>query len=195
MQQTRLIHIDEVGPVSFERSMRAKRISISIKPFRKPRVAVPPHSSFQKATEFAISRKNWLIENIDKIRRYEKTLSVQAIASTPVDRQRATKLLTRRLEELAFKYGFSYNRVTIRNQKTRWGSCSANNNISLNVQLARLPQELADYVILHELVHTRIKNHSHAFWQELDRLVGSSKKFRAKMKNYLPLIYPESLDL
>jgi len=89
-----------------------------------------------------------------------------------------------RLNNLTKKNGFTYNRVFIRNQKTRWGSCSSKNNINLNVKLIRLPDELIDYVILHELVHTGIKNHSKAFWTELDRLVGNAKKMQSRLKEY-----------
>lgn len=147
---------------------------------------MPQHSSFQKAQEFVLTRKNWILKNIEKMRLYENALPAQAIEATPVDKQAASTILARRLNELALKHGFSYKRLTIRNQKTRWGSCSHANNISLNMQLVRLPQELIDYVILHELVHTRVKNHSSAFWDELDKLVGNSRKLRDSIKNYLP---------
>ena len=101
-----------------------------------------------------------------------------------IDRLKAKALLTGRLEHLAKNNGFTYNRVFIRNQRTRWGSCSSKNNISLNSQLAKLPNDLIDYVILHELVHTRKKDHSKAFWAELDKLVGNGKQMSAKLKNY-----------
>jgi predicted metal-dependent hydrolase len=72
----------------------------------------------------------------------------------------------------------------VKNQKTRWGSCSEKNNINLNVNLVLLPDELIDYAILHELVHTRVKNHSKRFWAELDKLVGDAKKNDKKLKNH-----------
>jgi predicted metal-dependent hydrolase len=89
-------------------------------------------------------------------------------------------------------HNFKYNKVSIRNQKTKWGSCSAKNNISLNINLVRLPDELRDYVILHELVHTRFKNHSKEFWAELNKFVGDSstnssrkaKELSKRLKKY-----------
>ena len=100
------------------------------------------------------------------------------------DRKAARQLLVDRLDSLARKYGFTYNRVFIRNQKTRWGSCSTKNNINLNVNLVRLPAELIDYTILHELVHTRVKNHSQKFWAQMDRLLGDAKKIDKKLRAY-----------
>lgn len=88
----------------------------------------------------------------------------------------AHKILPSKLTELAQKHGFQFNKLTIRNNKRNWGSCSALNNISLNLQMMKLPDELIDYILLHELVHTRIKNHGPHFWAKLDELTS----FRAR---------------
>ena len=72
----------------------------------------------------------------------------------------------------------------MKNQRTLWGSCSHRNNINLNVNLLRLPEELRDYVILHELVHTRHKNHSRAFWRDLDRFVGDAKGLQRHLRQF-----------
>lgn len=82
----------------------------------------------------------------------------------------AKKILPQRLTELALIHDFQFNKITIRNNKRNWGSCSARNNISLNLQMMKLPDELIDYILLHELVHTRIKNHGPQFWAKLDEL-------------------------
>ena len=107
----------------------------------------------------------------------------------PLDRQAARRRLVDRLNYLAVKYGFQYNRVFIRNQKTRWGSCSGKNNINLNVNLVRLPDELMDYTILHELVHTRIKNHGKRFWAQLDRLLGDAGILDRALNDYNLMLF------
>jgi predicted metal-dependent hydrolase len=84
----------------------------------------------------------------------------------------ARQILPGRLRELAAKYNFVYNRVTIRNNKRRWGSCSSKNNISLNLQMMKLPFELIDFILLHELVHTEIKNHGPRFWEKLNQVTS-----------------------
>ncbi len=96
----------------------------------------------------------------------------------------ANKYLPQRVKDLALKFGFSFNRLVFRNNRTRWGSCSRENNISLNIQLIRLPQHLADYVILHELAHTMHKNHGTGFWQLLDKVTGNAKKLDKELNNY-----------
>ena len=99
-----------------------------------------------------------------------------------IDRKKARTLLVARLEELAKKHGFTYNRVFIRNQKTRWGSCSAKGNISLNYKLLFMPVELVDHVILHELTHTRHLNHSASFWDLLEQHDPNTHQHRKALR-------------
>ena len=93
-----------------------------------------------------------------------------------------------RLDHLSKTFGFSYNKVFLRNQKTRWGSCSEKNNINLNYNLVKLPDDLIDYILLHELLHTRIKNHGKTFWDALDRLTGNAKHLDRRLKDYSILL-------
>ncbi len=104
---------------------------------------------------------------------------------TKIYRTEAHMTLPRRLDELARLHGFSYAKVTIRNNKRNWGSCSSRNNISLNLQMMKLPDELIDYILLHELVHTEIKDHSERFWKRLDQLTHNRARELAKeVKKY-----------
>jgi len=106
----------------------------------------------------------------------------------PINRLEGRKYLIDRLNQLSQKYGFNYNKVFVKNQKTRWGSCSGKNNINLNINLVRLPDDLIDYTILHELVHTRVKNHSRRFWDQLDKLLGDAKKLDRQLNKYRVLL-------
>jgi len=99
-------------------------------------------------------------------------------------RLEAKKILPVRLDELAKKHGFRYNKIKIKNAKTRWGSCSAQNNINLNIQLMRLPDYLIDYVILHELMHTKEKNHQVFFWKHLEQILPGAHKLDKELNQY-----------
>jgi len=101
-----------------------------------------------------------------------------------VMRQEAKVYLPKRLDELAKKYGMNYKQVFVKNAQTRWGSCSSEDNINLNLHLMRLPDHLADYVILHELAHTVEKNHSPRFWKLLGRMTDNPQKLRKEMRQY-----------
>ena len=178
------IDIAGIGQILFERSKRAKHINISVKPFKVVRVAVPYGVSFDKAKQVAQSKRNWIQKHLNKMRQVEKEHEKFTKNSIKINRAEARKKLVNRLNELSAQHGFSYNKVFMRNQKTRWGSCSAKNNINLNMKLVRLPDEMIDYVLLHELVHLRIKNHTNVFWTELNRFVGDAKAKSKKLNEY-----------
>jgi hypothetical protein len=180
--QATAIDVPSLGTVLFAASSKAKYLSITIKPDRTIRVAIPKGVSLAAATKFLKSKTPWVKRHLDTLQMLRQNRaqgSLPALGTTSPG-----GVLSARLNQLAGTYGFTYNRLFIRNQRTRWGTCSSRNNISLNINLLRLPQELQDYVMLHELAHTRHKNHSREFWAEMDRLVGDAKKLRKQMRNY-----------
>ncbi len=92
--------------------------------------------------------------------------------------------LPERLRWLAQLHGFSFNRVFIKNHKSRWGSCSSRNNINLSLHLMRLPDHLVDYVLLHELAHTRVPNHSADFWKLLESVYPNAKAANKELRKF-----------
>jgi len=101
----------------------------------------------------------------------------------------AKAFLPNRVKELANIHGFNYKRLTLRNNKTRWGSCSHDNNLNLNIHLMRMPNNLIDYIIIHELCHTIEKNHGRQFWALVEKTLPNSKTYDKQLKNYNPHIY------
>ncbi|MGC3978900.1 MAG: M48 family metallopeptidase [Paludibacteraceae bacterium] len=100
-------------------------------------------------------------------------------------RNEAKRILPQRVTELARPFGFRFTDVKIQSSKTRWGSCNSKRNINLSFYLLLLPQELIDYVILHELCHTVELNHGEKFWRLMDLVTDNkSKILREKMKSY-----------
>ena len=101
-------------------------------------------------------------------------------------RKQAKAYLPRRLANFAEKYGFYYQTLRFSTAETRWGSCSSNGTISLNIWLMSLPPELIDYVLVHELAHTKQMNHSPEFWRIVGDCLPAYKTLRAKLKKYSP---------
>ena len=184
MTQSKTVEIAGVGPVLFERSRKARRAIVSVDPVTGIRVAVPLRVSFSKAEQFARTQTAWIQKQLDRLRAYQEQRLASPPATEVIDRAEAKRKLTRRVKHLAQRHGFTCGRVSIRNQKTRWGSCSSQNNISLNIKLSRLPEELMDYVILHELAHTRVRDHSQGFWALMDNLVGKGKAKAMELRKY-----------
>lgn len=101
-------------------------------------------------------------------------------------KKKAKAFLPYRLAYLAKVHGYKYSAVSLGHQETRWGSCSSNGRIALNYGLMKLPEELRDYVILHELAHLKYPNHSAEFWQEVEKHDPEYAKHRAELKKYQP---------
>lgn len=240
MESRRIMKIEGVGEILFEKSKRASRINISIKPFQGIRVAVPYGIDFAVAEKFLLQKVDWLKSKIPKIEETENALTVfdeqtsfatkhftLKISSHPhsaisariyngeinvkypdfVDirddriqntirkaieatwKIEAKAYLPGRLDLLAKKFGFKYREVKVSSAKTRWGSCSGRNSINLSLYLMRLPEQLIDYVILHELCHTVEKNHGPRFWALLDKVSGDARGLDAQVNQYRIKIY------
>jgi len=103
-------------------------------------------------------------------------------------RQMAARELPPRVLEFAARHGLSVQRITVRNQKSRWGSCSRRGTISLNWRLIQTPDFVRDYIILHELAHLRQMNHSEKFWQEVERLCPNYQEAERWLKEHRELL-------
>jgi predicted metal-dependent hydrolase len=182
--KARILNLPEIGSVLFEPSRRARRLNVTVSASLGIRVAVPPRISLKQAVRFVESKQDWIQRTLINLRQQQTRLAFPSLDSLGLSEQEAKTRLKNRLAELAALYDFSYNRVFVRRQKTRWGSCSVRNNINLNLKILLLPSILQDYVLLHELVHTRIKNHSPEFWRELGRWVGDAKGLSRRLRQY-----------
>lgn len=188
--KSKIIEIPGAGKVVLEKSRRAKRLSLTVRPFKGARVAVPLSVSFRKAAQFAESKGEWLEkQNARMIVREQQALRLHH--HLPIRHGPAQRQIVDRLNQLSARSGLTYRRVFVRNQKTRWGSCSHINNISLNINLVRLPGILMDYVILHELMHTRVKNHGRRFWEGMAGLIDHPRELDRALKPYGALLVVE----
>lgn len=99
-------------------------------------------------------------------------------------RELAKNYLPERVRELAAAHGFQYARVRVKNQKTRWGSCSSKGNINLNMRLMMAPEQAIDYVIVHELCHLQVMNHSPEFWALVETCFPDYRNWRSWFKQH-----------
>ena len=96
----------------------------------------------------------------------------------------AERYIPVRVKEFSEKYKFNYNRITIRSQKSRWGSCSSKNNLSFNYKLMYFNSKIIDYVIIHELCHLREMNHSKEFWKIVEGMMPDYKTYKQQLKSF-----------
>ena len=166
------IYVDpDIGQVVIAKSSRSRSISIRVHPVRGIRVSVPRLVPYAAAIAFFKIKRGWVLEVMARQKERFKDVKMASPAEVEELRRRAKVELPPRLAELASRYGFLYNRVAIKHNSTNWGSCSAKNNINLNINIVRLPKILQDYILLHELCHLRHHDHGHAFHLLLEHLL------------------------
>ncbi|MDR3125732.1 MAG: M48 family metallopeptidase [Candidatus Nomurabacteria bacterium] len=169
----------EFGDIKVTRA-HTSRLAIKIEPNGAVEATIPRYATL-------ISLRALIDKNRAKLRRNLKNLpQIKHYSESEIKqiRRKAHEFLPARVDFLARRHGFRYAKVSLRNQKTRWGSCSSKNNLSLNIALVLLRPELIDYVILHELAHTKHKNHSADFWRCLENVLPNYKNLRRELKKH-----------
>lgn len=180
MTKTKKLNYSGIGEVVFASSKRSKRVSITVGAYKPVRVSFPLRVSFTFAKNHFEKHLDWVEKSLAKARVREENCDKICESLPQIDVKFEVNQMHQRLQEFASVYGYCFNKVSFRRQRTRWGSCSSENNISLNINLARLPKHLCNYVLLHELAHTIVKNHGKEFWQELDRTTAGKAKLLDK---------------
>lgn len=171
---------------------RRKSISLHVNDEGLLVVRAPHHVSKQRIHRFIQEKNRWIKEKKQAMRQQLKQreymrplLNKEAISRT---KKRARSYFKQRLEYYAERYGYEFNVIRLSGAKTRWGSCSADNNIRLNWKLMFAEPRVIDYVVVHELVHTRYKNHQKKFWAAVAYVHPSYKEDRVWLKKHAYLL-------
>ena len=163
-----------------------KTMSLEIKADGSVVVRAPLRLSEAKIQKFVEEKQEWILKNLEKIqKRAAQKENVQKLSA--LERQhlqnKACVVIPRRVAYYAEKLGVSYGKITLRQQKTRWGSCAANGNLNFNWLLILAPPEVLDYVVVHELCHRREMNHSQAFWKEVEKILPDYRERQKWLKD------------
>ena len=168
-------------PYTLIRSKR-KTISIVIKPSGEVEVRCPKTCSKREAERFVASKEAWIRKHLEKIGERPAVQSLSEAERNALAEE-AAEVLSVKVRQFARWMGVDCGRVTIRSQRTRWGSCSAKGNLSFNCLLMLCPEEVQDYVVVHELCHRKEMNHSAAFWAEVERYCPDYRSHRKWLKD------------
>lgn len=168
---------------SLRKSRRAKSLRISVYPDGRCVVSAPTFVGEHIVERFVRARAEWIMKTLQKFMPF-----------TPIARRKnsrkeflkhkevARALVKEKLPKFNRHYGFRVGKIAIRNQKSRWGSCSARGNLNFNYRIALLPAHLADYIIVHELCHIGEFNHSQKFWDLVAETMPNYRELRAELK-------------
>ncbi|MEZ3487589.1 MAG: M48 family metallopeptidase [Lachnospiraceae bacterium] len=157
-------------------------MAVQIKEDGQVVVRTPYSVSRAEVERFLEERGEWILKNRQDLMdaRKKKTAITEEMRKAGVEK--ALRIFPERVEYYARLMGISYGRITIREQKTRWGSCSGRGNLNFNWKLVLMPPEILDYVVVHELAHRREMNHSRAFWKIVEQVLPDYQERRKKLK-------------
>jgi len=147
-------------------------------------LTLPQWVSLRHAEEYVHKKSTWLKDALRGTPHIDPVLLAHRRRHYEQHREQARAHIHARLMELNQHYGYVYKRVTIRNNQTRWGSCSTSGNLSFDYRLMFLPSHLCDYVVVHELCHLKEMNHSARFWKLVAQLSPSYKAHRRELQAF-----------
>lgn len=172
------------GMVKVIRSNR-KTVSIEITKEAEVLVRAPYRVSDTEIQRFVNAKSEWIEKHIQMQRkRMETTQNTKQLTYEQIQElaEKALEVIPQRVAYYAKIMGVTYGRITIRNQKTRWGSCSSEGNLNFNCMLMLMPPEIQDYVVVHELCHRKEMNHSPRFWAEVEKILPDYQVRRKWLK-------------
>ena len=163
----------------FIKRSRRKTISVEIGPDLSVLIRAPLRMPDRDIRKFLDESEGWIIKHrAAAAERLEKAGNVHRLSTDEIRKlaEEAVKDIPERVRRYAPIVGVTYGRITIRNQKSRWGSCSSRGNLNFNCLLMLAPPEHRDYVVVHELCHRKEMNHSKRFWAEVEKILPDYKK-------------------
>ena len=165
------------------KSLRAKRMRISVYCNGNVVVTVPENFDHNLMSKFIIQKKDWILE---KVQHFLRTPLRMVKNSSKRDYKKykveVKEIIEKRIEYFNQFYDFKYNKINIKNQKTRWGSCSKRGNLNFNYKILFLQEEVRDYIIVHELCHLKEFNHSKNFWNLVKIAIPNYLDLRRSLK-------------
>lgn len=173
--------------------IRSKRRSMAIQIRTDGSVVAraPMHASDRAVKRFVSAHARWIADNRQEMFERRKKLAdnpydIPAWESlSAADKKIAKQKIMEHVDYYANRMEIDYGSISMRNQKSRWGSCSSKGNLNFNYRLAYLPEELLDYVVVHELAHRRHMDHSAAFWEEVETYYPAYRKCRQMLNDIL----------
>ncbi len=163
-------------------SKRARVVRLAVYHDGILKVTIPHKVSEKKAEEFILQKSKWIVDRIEYFKNNPRKIIKHTKEEIKEYKEKANAIVLSRLDYWNTFYNFNYKKITIKNVKSRWGSCSRTGNLNFSYKLALLPEELIDYIIVHELCHLGEMNHSVKFWNLVEKTIPHHKELRKKLK-------------
>lgn len=166
-------------------SARARCLRITIHPGGELSATLPRGMNIEKLENFLRQKTDWILRKIYLAKKRKPSILLPRPSRREylAKKEEARRLAAAKLQEFNVYYQLKYSRISIRNQKTRWGSCSRKGNLNFNYRIAHLPEKHLNYIIVHELCHLKEFNHSKRFWNLVSEKIPDYKETRKEIRN------------
>lgn len=166
-------------------SGRARCLRITVHPGGELSATLPRGMDIRKMENFIRQKAEWILRkiNLAKKRKPSMLLPKSSRRDYLAHKEVARKLANAKLQEFNEYYKLDYRRISIRNQKTRWGSCSRKGNLNFNYRIVHLPEKYLNYIVVHELCHLKELNHAKGFWSLVAQTIPDHKEIRKEIRN------------
>ncbi|MDP1845637.1 MAG: M48 family metallopeptidase [Candidatus Moranbacteria bacterium] len=173
--------------ISYElrESSRARCLRITIHPGGELSAVLPRGMAFEKLEKFIQQKADWILRKINLAKKRKSAFLLPKSSRKDYLKYKiqALGLAKQKIEELNAFYNFQCARISIRNQKTRWGSCNRKGNLNFNYRIIHLPEKYLDYIIVHELCHLKELNHAKNFWELVGQAIPDYKEIRKDIRS------------
>lgn len=169
------------------RRTKRKTMVLEVTPEAEVLVRAPYRMPETEINRFIENKRDWIEKSVEKAReRKREHSSLERLTQEDIYNLavQAQAVIPPMAACYAKQIGVTYGKITIRNQKSRWGSCSAKGNLNINCLLMRAPKEVQEYIVVHELCHRKEMNHSHRFWEEVEKILPDYKERKSWLKEH-----------
>ncbi|MFC1613269.1 M48 family metallopeptidase [Patescibacteria group bacterium] len=163
-------------------SKKAKRMRLAIYCDGSFIVTKPNSLNENIVEKFIIQKSNWILSKLEYFKQFTITVFQNDTKKYLKHKAVALDCIEKKIKHFNKTYNFKFNKIIIKNQKTRWGSCSKKGNLNFNYKILFLPKQISDYIIVHELCHLKEFNHSHKFWNLVAKTVPDYSIIQKNLK-------------
>ena len=169
---------------TLRKSKRARRMRLAVYCDGSVVITAPFDLQENIAERFIQEKVKWLLSKLNFFKQFEGKLIARHSPNDYIKyKESALALVVAKVAHLGNLHGYQFNKVSIKSQKTRWGSCSKKGNLNFNYKILFLPDKIQDYIVVHELCHLREFNHSKQFWSLVEKIIPNYREIRRELKS------------
>lgn len=175
--------LDQKISYSIRKSTRAKRLRITVYCNCDIVVTLPYHKTISDAEVYLKQKAKWISEKLNFFKKAKRFNAKNKLINFTNNKEEAYRLTIKIIKKFNTMYNFKYNKITIKNHKSKWGSCSSKGNLNFNYRIIFLPRRLAEYIVVHELCHIGELNHSRKYWNLVQKALPNYQALTRELRN------------